>query len=382
MLNWPYLIIAYFSLIVYGFTDNVRGPLFESILKEFQVNDTLGSLFFSLSSVSGILLTFVAFKLMQSYNRWTILTFSAFVLFITLNLMALTSHFYFFLSLSMLYGISAGMLSLLPNIFVNLSSPQHLKQQTMSGLHAMYGLASLVAPLVVNLFFSWNFDFRKSFMLVSLLPLSLFLFGLYRFSKRLDIQKSYPLQNNQTSLQSLFSDIRPIWAALILSFYVSAEVLISSRLSLHLSRTHHFTPEQGARYLTSFFMTLLLSRIFFAFYKPPFSLKNQLATSGVLSVFIFLMALYIHPLFFILLGISMGPFYPHTISFIEKEFTTEINKAISLVAGMSSLSLACMHFIVGFLTDHFSVSAALLMGPIFMILALIMLLTFNERRLV
>ena len=49
---WPLILISFASLFVFGISDNIRGPLFPEILKEFNISDSMGSLMFALSSLS------------------------------------------------------------------------------------------------------------------------------------------------------------------------------------------------------------------------------------------------------------------------------------------------------------------------------------------
>ena len=171
---WPLILISYASLFVFGISDNIRGPLFPEILKEFNISDSLGSMMFALSSLSGFLASHFARNLLRRFDRRSILQWACIGLALTLLGLAVSPNFYIFLGFSILFGLNSGIIGLVPNVLVPLGSTPEKKQRLLSGLHAMYGVASLIAPMLVASISFITGNWRYTFALTALAPLSLF----------------------------------------------------------------------------------------------------------------------------------------------------------------------------------------------------------------
>ncbi len=81
---WPLILISYASLFVFGISDNIRGPLFPEILKEFNISDSMGSLMFALGSLSGFVASYFTRTLLRRYDRRSILQWACIGLMLTL----------------------------------------------------------------------------------------------------------------------------------------------------------------------------------------------------------------------------------------------------------------------------------------------------------
>ncbi len=174
---WPLILISYASLFVFGISDNIRGPLFPEILKEFNISDSMGSLMFALGSLSGFVASYFTRTLLRRYDRRSILQWACIGLMLTLLGLALSPNFYVFLVFSILFGLNSGIIGLVPNVLVPLGSSPEKRQQLLSGLHAMYGIASLIAPLLVAGISFASGSWRYTFAITALAPLSLFFYS-------------------------------------------------------------------------------------------------------------------------------------------------------------------------------------------------------------
>jgi FHS family glucose/mannose:H+ symporter-like MFS transporter len=365
---WPLIIISYLSLFVFGITDNVRGPLFPEILKDFHVSDSLGSLMFSLSSLSGFLVSFLVIYLVRFYDRRKILQFSSLGFFLVLIGLGLTHHFNFFLILNILFGIFSGIIGLIPNVLVPLGSTNEKKQQLMSGLHAMYCISSLIAPLIVAFVNFKTNNWRNSFLFVSLAPFCLFFYSFHK-SHLPHHQKSALTKEDRRANSK--KNLRPqLFLAFMLSFCVICEVMLSSRLALFMERIHNASIESASFYVSYFFMALLAGRLLFAFIKLPIKLKNQLNLCGGLTILNIFLGLKFHPLFLVLAGFTVAPFYPLTMSLVSNEFPHDLDNAIAFILAVDSMMLSLMHVYIGKMTDHFNIQLAMFSGLFFLMISL------------
>ncbi|MGZ3746937.1 MAG: MFS transporter [Pseudobdellovibrionaceae bacterium] len=357
---WPYIIISYFSLFVFGLTDNLRGPLFPEILKTYAVSDSLGSWMFAISSISGFVASYVARSLLKCFDRRFVLQGGCLSMILALLGLAWAPGFNVFLGFSFLLGMSLGIIGLIPNVLVSLGAPPNLKQRLMSGLHAMYGLASFCAPLVVAQVGTLTGNWRYVFLVAIAGPLGLFLYSLHSTHNNLHEK---PERSLEPQVRKKRQNLLPqLLIASMLSFDVAGEIMISSRLALFMRREWNFDLQQSSLYVTYFFIAMLVGRGLFAVVHFRHSIRSLLSTSIILTLVSGFAGLYVHPLFLALTGFSIAPFYPLSITFISGEFPEDLDSAISYLMTMDSLMLVFMHLAVGRMADLFGIHRALLVG--------------------
>ncbi|MGE5086981.1 MAG: MFS transporter [Bacillota bacterium] len=359
---WPYIILSYFSLFVFGLSDNVRGPLFPEIMKEFAVNDSMGSWMFALSSISGFLSSYLCRYLLRRYDRLTVLRAGAMALITSQLGMAAAPSFYAFLFFSFTFGLSMGIVGLIPNVLVPLGSSSERKQQLLSGLHSMYGVASFLSPLIAAGVKHWTGSWRWTFVIVALAPTGLLIYTRHSSHDNLHKKAEFTAESHKLNKARNFKP--QLFFAFMVSFCVAAEIMVSSRLALFMRRTMNYNMEGSSFYVTYFFVCMLAGRMLFALIKLPTSVRHQLTGSLVLSAVCILAGLYVHPLFMPIVGFTVAPFYPLAISWISTKFPHDLDTAVSYMMATDSIMLVAMHLLVGKITDNSGIATAMLLGPV------------------
>ena len=372
---WPFIYLSYLSLFIFGLTDNVRGPLFPEILKEFAVSDTMGSAMFAISSASGVCASFFARHLLRRYNRRSVLQGASCALIFALIGLATSPNFYVFLFFSVLFGSSLGIIGLIPNVLVAMGSSPERKQQLLSGLHSMYGIASFLSPILAASVQYLTGSWRYTFAVLIIAPIMLIYYSNHKSHHSLH-QKPQP--QSDSNKKDRRKNLKPqLYMASMLSFCVAAEILISSRLALFMRRTWHYDMEQSSLYVTYFFISMLIGRLLFTVIKLKTSIPNQLTVSAILSAFCIAMGALVHPLFLPVVGFTIAPYYPLSITWISTKFPDDLDTAVSYMMTIDSVMLVVMHLGVGKLTDHFGIAKALLIGPVFLLISLILVNCFE-----
>jgi MFS family permease len=372
---WPLILISYASLFVFGISDNIRGPLFPEILKEFKISDAMGSLMFAVSSLSSFVSSFFARKLLRKFDRRSILQWACLGLTISMLGLAAAPHFYIFLFCSILFGLFSGILGLIPNVLVPLGATAEKKQQFLSGLHAMYGVASLLAPMVVAFVSYISGNWRYAFAVTALAPFTLFIYSLHGSHTP---HHSKPVADKVKQNLNKSKNFKPqVFLALMVSFCVAAEIMISSRLALLMRREWHYDLEMSSLYVTGFFICMLLGRLLFTGFKFNKTVLFQLSGCLVITAIMVSLGLFIHPLFLVAAGFTVGPFYPLAISFISSEFPDDLDTAVSYMIATDSMMLAVMHILVGKLTDSFGIHHAIFSAVIFLTLSFCMVNSYQ-----
>ena len=330
---------------------------------------------FAISSISSFISSFFARNLLRRFDRKIILRWASMGLTLTLLGLAFAQNFYIFLFFSVLFGLNSGILGLIPNVLVPLGSTPEKKQQLLSGLHAMYGVASLLAPLVVASASLLTGNWRYAFAVTALAPFSLFIYSLHKSHHS---HHSKPVRDKEKQKINKSKNFKPqMFLALMVSFCVAAEIMISSRLALLMRRVWNYDLEMSSLYVTGFFVCMLLGRLLFTGYKFNKTILFQLSSCLVMTALLVCLGLFIHPLFLIASGFTVGPFYPLAISFISSEFPDDLDTAVSYMIATDSMMLAIMHLLVGKLTDLYGIHQAIFSGIIFLSLSFILVNSYQ-----
>jgi fucose permease len=364
---WPLILLSYASLFVFGISDNIRGPLFAEILSDFHLSDSAGSMMFALSSLSGFISSHFARALLRKYDKKLILQGACLGLTLTMIAMALSPNFILFLLFSVLFGLNSGLIGLIPNVLVPMGSTAEKKQQLLSGLHAMYGVASLLAPVLVAGISLFHLSWRYTFAFTSLAPFSLFLYSLHQSHKPHHAKPDIDVTQLKATKKINFKP--QVFLAFMVSFSVAAEIMISSRLALYMRRVWNYDLETSSLYVTCFFISLLLGRLLFTGIKFNRSIQWQLSLCLISTAVMLALGLFLHPFFLALCGFTIAPFYPLSISYISSEFPKDLDTAVSYMMATDSMMLAIMHLLIGKLSDEFGIHQAMYAGAGFLTLS-------------
>lgn len=376
---WGYIVLAYLSLFALGIGDNIRGPLFPEILKSFNVNDTQGAVYYAVSSFCGFVGSLLVRAMLRRWSRVHTLQFSIFLMAVGLIGMGTVSDFKWLLVFSGIFGASLGIVGVVQNVLVSVGSAPEKRQQMLAGLHANYGIASVLAPLVVAGVSAWLGSWRYVFWVVAIVPTAL-LVGAFFWKD----QGSPSSQGTKASKltppppQTRRDHLGQIFLAVTLGFYVLAEIMVSSRLALFVRRELNLDLQESSYYLTGFFFFLLAGRLLFTFIHFKWPVRQMLGLFLLTSMLSCAVGLQGYPFFLALSGLFMAPFYPLAMLYISSHYEKSMDSAVSYTMAVQSFCTVIMHGLVGYLTDSYGISTALWVGPLALGMSFAMLMSFER----
>lgn len=364
-------------MFVIGLSDNIRGPLFPQLISFFAVSNTQASLTYAISACFGFIGSLYISRLLKWTDLQKLLQFSLLLMGFSLLLIGTVNHFYIYLMGSAFFGLSMGFLGVVQNLMITESFSGSSQSKALSGLHAIYGLSSLVAPIVASSAFDLTGNWRAAYFVASIL--SIFIFTLSYLIKNSDLKRSEKIESQHLKKDELDlkknyvvnSFYKKISLGGVLGFYVVAEILVSSRLALYMQKYHQMDLHQSSRYVSGFFVFLLLGRILFTFKSFKATLRKQLNVLLITSCLFLILGLIIHPLFLVLTGLMMAPFYPLSLAYIAEESGKMSRIFITFAIAMQNICIIFMHMGVGWLTDQFGLFYAFGVGVVSLVLALL-----------
>ncbi len=372
-MNYGYIILAYLSLIALSFVDNGRSASYSYILSDFSIETSYGSLIFTLASVTALVSNLTA----KWWLDWLGLISST---RLALFLLSVSSYFFYmnaevkffpgFLASSALAGLGLGILTVTMNVMVSEGSLDNKRRKFLSGLHGVYGLSSLLAPLAINQLVSSGYEWFSFFILIGILSLLSLLYSLFV----LDSHKSEMKKGNMVNA----SLKTKLLVGFFLGFYVTGEILISSRLSFYINSYHNFGVDKSNQYLSMFFFFLMLGRLSFAFINTKIKSDKLMLCSLVLSLTFFIIGYAGYPLFLSLTGLSMSIFFPLTIDWIKEEFKSESTSIIAFSMTAIGVMLSASHWGVGILSKLYSIRTSFILYFLYIGLSLVFLVKMRR----
>lgn len=368
---WPYIILSYLSLFALGLSDNIRGPLFPEIMKSFSLNDTQGAFIFAFSASASLIGSLSGAYLLKKMNKIRVLDIGLGLCSLGLLGMGLSSQFYIMLIACLIFGFSMGVMGVCQNTLAAIGAPKKHRGQVLAGLHSMYGLASLLAPLFVGIIWSHFQNWRLVFCLTAIVPLLIAFYSVVMAP--IHEEKSREVHHSTAKNFSA-----RFWMALMLGSYVVTEIMVSSRLALYMNRVKGMDLKDASMYVSSFFVFLLIGRLICTFKHFKKDLKFQLISCILVSIILIVFGLSVHPFGLVLSGLSMAPVYPLAVSYMAEKFPHSLESTISVAMATQSFLIVIMHISIGSLTDIFGIQRALYLGPIALLISVFMLVLFER----
>ncbi|MCB9024899.1 MAG: MFS transporter [Bdellovibrionaceae bacterium] len=368
-LHWPYIIVAYLSLLSFGLLDNARGPFFPDIISDLNLRDDQASWYFALASIVAFFGSYLAPRILNYLGALNGLRWGLLLIGFGFMTMTFSLQFSQLLLSACVFGFGMGILQVFEHICIQEGSSPQIRRRLFNGLHSFYAAASLLAPLTAGWILSEGKNWRWGFKVFSILPLLALIYALVikRIDRKIEKQKVERAKGKELW--------HMLFLSIILSLYVSAELSISTRLVLYVQRTTNLTPSQSTLYLTIFFAFLLLGRIIITIFDFKKMSSRQIIMYSLISSMIFyFLGLVYSPWLIAICGFFMAPIFGMSMDYIAHIFPDKSAQGFSISFTVGALLIVSMHYIVGLITQRFGIQQALYIGPIFLFFAVLLFL--------
>ena len=104
---------------------------------------------------------------------------------------------------------------------------------------------------------------------------------------------------------------------------------------------------------------------------------NWLKASLIISLVLFVVGLFIHPIALAVLGLSQSFFFPCAMDWLYEKHGKLADSIMPLVMTIMAITLICMHWAVGLIASFSNIHHAMFLGPVFAVISLCLL--FTER---
>ncbi len=348
----------------------MRGPAFPDVLREFSLSDSKGSLFFLLASAAGLVANLASVWWLK---RWgPVYGIKIFQFSMSIGLIMISfSHGLWVLFTGMIFvGFSFGGTGITQNILIAWGAGHKNRRKSYGALHAIYGFASLSAPLILIIFYDYKLTWQNAFFMIGLLSCLVNVWSF--FVKAHEDDPPFP---EPSFRKSAISRNTIYWFGIFNSLYVVAELIIGTRLVLLSRRDWGLSASEANQLLSLFYFLLLAGRLMMSFVHFKTRTKGLMVASLALSTLIFAIGIFTHPAVIALCGLSMSIFYPCAIAYTYEEQPKAADSIIAWTMTLNSAAVLIMHWSVGWISDVQGLRVAIWIGPACLLLSLGLLLS-------
>ncbi|MRH44243.1 MFS transporter [Aquibacillus halophilus] len=351
----PYLIV-FTGFLVFGFSENVRGPAIPRIQSEFAIDELQVGILLALNSFgyllacsfTGVLTTKLGIKLTCLLAFGSIAISGVFIYFSNSYFTFSFSYFYMYIGNGML---EIGLAILAARIFTKNTGFM------MNLSHFFYGLGSTVAPLLATGLMGWHVygggELGWRGMYVVILSLAIIPMIPTIVAK---LPGNSISAEDRMPLKVYVRD--PIaWLIVgILSLGVTAELSMGGWLVNFLEKSYDWSSTASASMLSVFFFCFMLSRLILGFITDKIGFLISLIIFSGVAGFSVIAAIVIGPsavFLFALAGVGIAPIYPTVMALIAKRYPNGSDTAITFTVTMMGIVVVVANFLVGAIIDLF-----------------------------
>jgi MFS transporter, FHS family, glucose/mannose:H+ symporter len=364
--HWPSVVAAFLCLFSSGLLDNARGPLFPDVLRGLTLTDTDGAWLFAAASAAGFGGSLAGPVLIARVRVSHGLRLGLLLAAAGVGAVSVARSAGALAAASALFGFAFGLLNVAQSTLIQRSVPPALQRQAFGGLHSMYAVASLLAPLVVGAAARAGADWRRTFLALAAVPVGLLVLSIFL--------REPPAKTTETRAASAPVDpTRAVVVCLLAALTVAAELALSTRLVLHLQRLE-YDPDVARLYLSGFFLCLLIGRLTLSFVRTTRTHRELLALSAGAGLVLSMLGLLLHPGFLCLTALALSFSFPTLSALVADEFPGAFDRVTGHLLAVVCVVVMLTHWALGRLSDATSLWHALWLSPAFLALALALIL--------
>jgi fucose permease len=349
------LIIVFGGFLVFGFSENIKGPALPKMQAEFALSELqLGMLlaFNSLGyllacSFTGFLTKRYGIRFSSSLAFGTMAVAGVFI-FLSVNYASLSVSYFLMYIGNGILEIALGVLA--ARVFTEDTG----KMMNLS--HFFYGLSSTVAPIFSAKLMSMTFlgqtiGWHGMYLIMLSLSILPLLFALFTKFPGDEIK-----EEERMPFKEFIKDPAAWLVVIILSFGVVSELSVGGWLVNFLEKAYSWDINSASKLLSAFFLTFTLSRLFLGPLTDKIGFVKSViifsACSGILTIGGVLLGER-GAFLFALAGAGIAPIYPTVMAFLAKRYPKDSDTAISFTVTLMGIGSIIGNFLVGAIIDLF-----------------------------
>ncbi len=351
---WLLLLVVFGGFLVFGFSENVKGPAIPRMQADFSLNETqLGMLlaFNSLGylvacSFTGALSGKIGIK-RTGIVAFASMAVSGVLMYVSANYVQLSaSYFLMYIGNGML---EIGLAIMAARIFTKNTGAM------MNLAHFFYGLSSAVAPIIAASMMGWRpiggeLGWRGMYVIMlslSLLPILPSLLAKFPGDGGEE-------RGDRLTLKSVGKDPAAWLIVLVLSMGVVSELAVGGWLVNYLEKAYDWSTGAASRMLSIFFVFFMAARLFLGPITDKIGYTLSIILLSAFSGLCSLAAILIGErgaILFAVAGIGIAPIYPTVMAILAKRYPRGTETAITFTVTLMGIACVIGNLLIGVIID-------------------------------
>lgn len=376
------LIIVYLSFASLGLPDSLLGSAWPLMHKDLSVSLSTAGIISMIVSGSTIVSSLFTGKIIKRFNTGKITFISVAMTALSLLAFSVSPSLFCVCAAAVPLGLGAGTVDAVLNNFVAL----HYKAKYMNWLHCFWGLGATAGPIIMSIFISNNYGWRKGYFTISMFQFSLvfILFITLPVWKRIEGKEIAKEKQEKREEYSNISALKiPGVKLSVLTFfcYCGAETTTGLWGSSYLVNYKGISPARAAGWISLFYAGITLGRFLSGFLTMKFSNIALIRFGQILCFTGAILLILPLPIYFlvaalVLIGFGYAPIYPSMMHETPKRFgKTASQTVMGLQIAFAYMGTTFMPPLLGFVASKTNI----VVFPYFLIVYIAIMFMSSEK---
>ncbi len=370
---------AFFAFLIFGFADNLKGPILPVLLEEFNLSYAQGSNVLLMLYLGFMLSILGSGFIAGNYGNRNVLLLSGLIISGSVIGMSLVQDQLFLYPLYFTVGIALGGIEIGANGAI--TDIYHENSGKFLNLLAVFhGAGSMIAPWIMGIILGkglpWQRVYKWSILPIFMFP-ALFIF-LKLVTKGEKIIQPKPAKKDK----QFFFNINLILLAVLIFLYVSSEISFSSWLVDYLYKVRSFSIKSASIMLTVFWGMVMFGRFIASFIVDRIGYIKILIITVILAIISFGIGFLPEKMFAYFLpltGFFLALIFPTATALAARLFPDNKAKVFSFLFFFAGLGGLAGPWVVGYSANWFGIAIGFPMIFVFMLGTLIILFILKAR---
>jgi MFS transporter, DHA1 family, purine base/nucleoside efflux pump len=371
-------ISAFFAFLIFGFADNLKGPLLPVLLEEFSLSYAQGSNLLLMLYLGFMLSILGSGIIAGKYGNRTVLLLSGIIITAGIAGMSSVQDKLFLYPLFFSIGIALGGIEIGANGAI--TDIYHENSGKFLNLLAVFhGAGSMAAPLIAGILLEsdrpWQYIYKISVLPILIFPVIFLFIKLFSGKAALGREKQKNNSNN-------FLNVNVFLLSLLIFLYVASEISFATWLVDYLYKVRLFSLKSASIMLTIFWALVMFGRFIASFVVDRIGYIKSLIISASLALIIFSAGIIPGKVFSYLLpltGLFFALIFPTSTALAAKIFPESKHKIFSILFFFAGLGGLLGPWLVGYSANWVGIALGFPILAIYILGTIIILIVLNSR---
>ena len=367
------------NLLIFGFglTITSIAPMMPSIIEQFNLSLSQGSLFNMINNFGGFVGIILAVIWGDRMKKTLLYQIGYSVFTAALFAISLIRGYYVLLAVFFIMGIGARVVDVMGNPIITSNYPQKAGKY-LSTMHMFIGIGGLSGPVLVGALISLGFTWQTVFRFNGFYCVCVLLASPWFFRGSVEIAQ----HSNAPPAVNLWKN-KLLWkAGAIAAFSSGYQAIFNVWSAMYMERQFALPTMLASIITTLVWVGITLSRVIYSMFKLPFTSKQILIYGSLISAVTtgisFFQPYYMFTIAAMTLsGLMTGVVMPLVIDRVTREYPYQAGRLTAILFLCSILTVMIFPWICGVIADATNFSTGMLTASLALLIVFIIALWFD-----